>query len=211
MPLYLYEDSKNKVRVPIFFIHIPKCGGTTLEFFFNNLGFKSFLSPKDYRFVRQYLKVPPAHFDMSILEQFFQMDNIYSFAIIRCPYERMLSDFRWAKSKTNNTSYFEKMSFEEFCLDSINKYQKDETYLANHITPQHKFISSNVNKVFKLENGLELAIREVFADVGLVLNGNLSLPKMNQTSKDDMQISSKAKSLIYKFYEEDFKVFGYEK
>ena len=98
-----------------FFIHIPKCGGTTLEYFFENVGFKSFLAPKDYRDVRGFLKVPPAHFDMTILEKLFRMDSMYSFAAVRCPYRRMLSDFKWAKTKTNNTAYFENMSFDEFC------------------------------------------------------------------------------------------------
>lgn len=211
MPLYIYEDDKAKVRVPIFFIHIPKCGGTTLECFFGNVGFKSFLAPKDYRDVRGFLKVPPAHFDMTILEKLFRMDSMYSFAVVRCPYGRMLSDFKWAKTKTNNTAYFENMSFDEFCSDSFNKYMVDNNYLANHITPQSKYIGSNVNKIFHLEDGLETAIKEVFSDNNLKINGNLLLPKINQSNKEAIKIKSKTKDMIYDFYEEDFRNFGFKK
>lgn len=211
MPLYIFEDKKTHVRVPIFFIHIPKCGGTTIEHFFENVGFKSFLAPKDYRSVRGFLKVPPAHFDNEILNQLFFMDRIYSFAVARCPYSRILSDYKWAKTKTNNKHFFEKMSFDEFCSDSFKKYKKDNNYLANHITPQSNYLDSNVNKIFRLEDGLELAIKQVFSDNNLVINDNFLLPKINQSVEESIEIKPSTKDMIYSFYEEDFKNFGYAK
>ena len=103
------------------------------------------------------------------------------------------------------------MSFEEFCVHCFKKYLVNSGYLANHIKPQNQFISKNVNKVFKLERGLEVAIEEVFTDIGVRLNNKLVLKKINATKGEAIQVNQKTKDLIYEFYEEDFKMFGYEK
>jgi len=141
----------------------------------------------------------------------FRLDVIYSFAIVRNPYDRILSDYKWAKTKTNNTQFFQKMSFEEFCVHCFKEYSNNNGYLANHITPQHQFVSKNVNKVFKLESGLEEAIEEVFTDIGVQLNNKLVLKKLNATTDEAIQVNQKTKDSIYEFYEDDFKIFGYEK
>ncbi len=211
MPLYIIKGKNTKVRVPIFFIHIPKCGGTTIEQFFENAGFNSFLAPRDYNRVREFLKVPPAHFDDKILNQLFFMDNLYSFAVVRCPYSRIVSEYKWVKTKTKAASFFEKMSFNEFCSDSFERYKKDNNYLANHIMPQSKYLDSNVDKIFHLEDGLEVAIKQVFSDNNLRINDDLLLPKINQGVEEDIEIKTSTKNMIYNFYEEDFKNFGYTK
>ena len=68
MPLYTISNGATNTEVAFYFIHIPKCGGTTIETLFEQLKFNTFLAPKDYRAVRKYLKLPPAHFDLSLIE-----------------------------------------------------------------------------------------------------------------------------------------------
>ena len=211
MPLYTIRNGATDTAIAVYFIHIPKCGGTTIEGLFEQLKFDTFLAPKDYREVRKYLKLPPTHFDISMIENMFRLDAIYSFAIVRNPYDRILSDYKWAKTRTNNTQFFQKMSFEEFCFHCFKEYSNNSGYLANHITPQHQFVSNNVNKVFKLERGLEAAVEEVFTDIGVQLNQKLVLNKVNATADEAIQVNQKTKDSIYEFYEEDFKIFGYEK
>ena len=65
--------------------------------------------------------------------------------------------------------------------------------------------------MFKLERGLEVAIEEVFSDIGVQLNTKLVLKKLNATTDEAIQVNQKTKDSIYEFYEEDFKIFGYEK
>lgn len=224
MSLYFFLDTKKNIQIPIYFVHIPKCAGTTVEALFEELNFKTFLSPKDYRWVRPYLKVPPTHFDIAMIEKIFVLEKFYSFAIVRNPYQRMLSDYKWAKTirkrsnktewdkiKSNREEFFNKLSFEEFCTFCIKQYHADNNFMANHIMPQHRFISSNINKIFKLEDGLEKAIEEVFADLGLHLSKKLVLPKINASKNEEIEISTKAKQIIYDFYKEDFIKFKYEK
>ena len=211
MPLYTISDSATNTKVAFYFIHIPKCGGTTIETLFEQLKFDTFLAPKDYRAVRKYLKLPPAHYDIALVENLFRLDAIYSFAMVRNPYDRILSDYKWAKTKTNDKQFFQKMSFEEFCVHCFKEYSNNSGYLANHITPQNQFVSKNVNKVFKLERGLEVAIEKVFTDIGVRLSKKLVLKKINATKDEAIQVNQKTKDAIYEFYEEDFKMFGYKK
>ena len=62
-----------------------------------------------------------------------------------------------------------------------------------------------------MEDGLELAIDQVFSDVDIDLNLNFKFPDVNSGSTRDIKMSSYAKELIPEFYEEDFKRFGYER
>lgn len=211
MPLYVFKNKAENIEIPIFFIHIAKCGGTTIKGFFEHLKMDSFLAPKEYYEVKKYLKLPPAHYGITLLESLFLLDKIYTFTLVRNPYERMLSDYKWAKTKNFYNKKFQNMSFEEFCTDCIKQYSIDNNYLDNHITPQHMFISPNVNKVFKFEDGLETAIQQVFLDVGLQLSEKLFLPKLNASGVESLFFSQKAKDLIYEFYAEDFKTFGYQR
>lgn len=211
MPLYTINNSARNIEVAFYFIHIPKCAGTTIETLFEQLKFDTFLTPKDYRAVRKYIKLPPTHFDISLIETMFKLDAIYSFAMVRNPYDRMLSEYKWAKTKAKYAQFFQKMSFEEFCVHCFKEYSNDSRSFNNHITPQHQFVSKNVNKVFKLENGLEEAIEEVFKDIGIQLNKKITLKKLNATTDEVIQVNQKTKDAIYEFYEEDFKIFGYER
>ena len=212
MPLYIYNDTDKDVQIPIYFVHIPKCAGTTVEFLFEKkLNLETFFAPNDYIKVRKYLKIPPVHFDISLIEQIFTLEKLYSFAIVRNPFDRILSDFNWAKTKSTGAEFFKKLSFEEFCSYCFNQYRLDNNFMANHIMPQHKFISSRINKVFKLEDGLENAIEEVFNDLGLKLSNHLNLPKINASKYKKIEINISTKQKIYDFYEEDFIKFNYQK
>tara|TARA_S200000501_G_scaffold278970_1_gene262895 strand:- start:778 stop:1413 length:636 start_codon:yes stop_codon:yes gene_type:complete len=211
MPLYTLNDDAGNLKRAFYFIHIPKCAGTTIENLFEQIKFNTFLAPKDYRAIRQCLKIPPTHFDISLVENIFPLDKLYTFAIVRNPYDRLVSDYNWAITKPNNALFYQKMSFEEFCIHSFVEYSKDGNARDNHIRPQHHFISNNVNKVFKLEDGLDEEIGEVFEDIGVQITKKIVLNKLNASTRPVFEINQTTKDLIYDFYKEDFKTFGYEK
>lgn len=211
LPLYTIRNKAKNLDVAFYFIHIPKCGGTTIEVLFEKLKFTTFLAPKDYREVRHHMNLPPTHYDIALIEKMFRLEKIYSFAIVRNPYDRMLSDYKWAKAKSSARYLFQKMSFEEYCLYCFKQYSDDNNYLANHIRPQHEFVSKNVNKIFKLENGLEAAVKEVFSDLKLRQLDHLVLGKKNASLQEAVTVNQNTRDLIYNFYEKDFKIFGYGK
>ena len=49
MPLYTLTDDAGNLKRAFYFIHIPKCAGTTIEALFEQIKFNTFLAPKDYR------------------------------------------------------------------------------------------------------------------------------------------------------------------
>ena len=142
MPIYQLKDSEKQVT--FFHVHIPKTGGTMLEHFFSSMGLRSFGAGHEYMFVRPYLKSPPNHYDMKILEQLFFFDKLYSFAIIRDPLKRFYSQYQWARSnKCTRSDLFIDMTFEDFVIDSFEKYSSNEYFSNESITNSSKFISKN--------------------------------------------------------------------
>ena len=123
----------------------------------------------------------------------------------------MLSDYNWAKTNSTEAEFFKKLSFEQFCSYCFDQYHLDNNFMSNHIRPQHKFISSDIDKVFRLEDGLENAIEQVFNDLDLQLSNKFTLPKTNISKYENIEINISTKKQIYDFYEEDFIKFNYEK
>ena len=191
------------------FIHIPKTGGTTIEKFFQSIGLKPYGVPENYWFVRQYMRVPPAHFDIKILDTLFSLDKIYSFAVVRDPLDRSISDFKWARSKSPSAEIFKNMGFEEFISYAWDRYKNDEYFLANHIKPQSLFISEKVTKVFRFEDGLEKAVLSVLSSLGLELKIHLKLPTLNKSAGTAPNVSERAKALVRDMYKSDYENFGY--
>tara|TARA_B100000965_G_scaffold400805_1_gene423372 strand:+ start:222 stop:878 length:657 start_codon:yes stop_codon:yes gene_type:complete len=217
MPIYQLQDTKNKEQVSFFHIHIPKTGGTMLENFFSSIGLRSFGAGHEYMFVRHYLKSPPNHYDMKILEQLFFFDKIYSFAITRDPLKRCYSQYQWARSnKCTHSDLFLEMTFEDFVVDSFEKYSSNEYYMANYIKPQHHFISDKVNRIFKVEDGLEKAIKEVFNDLKIRMRfknekEDFKFPYINKSKPYNKDIvNENVIKMIKEFYKEDYEKFGYK-
>ena len=99
MPLYQYR--KNDIEKTFLFIHVPKTGGTAVETFFRGIGLTGYFDPPTYMPVRPYLTVPPAHYDYAVLRRLFNLDELYSFAIVRDPVKRMISQYKWSIEKSS--------------------------------------------------------------------------------------------------------------
>jgi hypothetical protein len=208
MPLYQYRrESEEKTFL---FIHVPKTGGTAIEDYFRNIGLASFYDPQSYRQIRPYLKLPPAHFDYEMCDRLFHLGRFYSFAIVRNPLHRMISEYKWAIHKTNLPDHVKKYSFSEFVEYAQAKYQEDENFLAGHLKPQHRFTGVKISKVFKYERGLSNIIKEVFRDVGLRINGNVSIPVINKSDDVQVKLADRDIGIIKTMYAEDFARFGYQ-
>ena len=207
MPIYqLKKDSKD---ISFLFIHIPKTGGTAIEDYFSSLGLTSYYDPKSYRPIRPYHRIPLAHLDYEMSDKLFNLDVFYSFAIVRNPIQRLISEYRWAIQKSTLPDEVKKYSFSEFIDFAFEEYSKDENFLAGHFKPQRRFVGSKVSKVFKYESGLNTIITDVFRDTGLKISGTISVPIINSSAKLPVKISEPDLALIRKLYADDFSQFGY--
>lgn len=89
------------------FVHIPKCGGTTIENIFNGWH-KWKTNDKLIGENRQHYKLT------QILELNPSCNNYFRFTFIRNPYDRIVSEYHYLKRKFPEKV---KITFKEFCAD----------------------------------------------------------------------------------------------
>lgn len=209
MPFYQYR--KGEMEKTFLFIHVPKTGGTAIETYFRGIGLTGYFDPATYMPVRPYLKVPPAHYDYGVMNRLYNLDRLYSFAVVRHPVRRMVSEYRWALEKSTGAASLAGKSFADYIRLMFEQYRRDENVAAGHFKPQIRFVGDKVSKIFKYEAGLENIIAHVLKDVGLTLEREVKLPVVNSTSQRKVVLSPEDMALIEDFYAEDFQAFGYER
>ena len=208
MPLYQFR--KGEYEMTLLFIHVPKTGGTAIETFFRGIGFTGYFDPPTYMPVRPYLKVPPAHYDYGALNRLFNLKAIYSFAVVRHPVKRMISEYKWAAEKSTGAEALAKMDFGQYLRFMFDNYRRDENVAAGHFKPQVRFVGDKVTKIFKYEAGLDNIVRDVIRDVGLTHDNLPRLPSVNSSSGRTVVPTERDIALIREFYAEDFAAFGYD-
>ena len=190
------------------FIHIPKTAGTSIEQFIRNKG-KNYLELIGVQYNRS-LHHLTAH---EIKKMYpYQFNIYYKFAIIRNPYDRLLSEYYWTPVK--GLGYKSGKTKADFLYNVINIVSKSK-YLDNiyfdHFIPQHMFVYEGknllVDQLFKFES-LDLA--------STVIQKNLDIhepfPVLNKTdSSNRIYWTQRQKEKIYELYKKDFLMFNYEK
>jgi hypothetical protein len=192
------------------FIHVPKTGGMAIEAYFRAIGLVGFFDPLSYMPVRSYLKVPPTHYDYRLLEQVYNLDRLFSFAVVRHPVQRMVSNYKWLIEKSTAPPTISKIGFADYLDFIFDQYAHDENVSSGHIKPQTRFVGGRVSRVFRYEDGLENAISEVLRHLGLELDRDVRLPVINNTAAKEIEPSQKDVERIYEFYKEDFLAFDYK-
>ena len=208
MPLYQYRAMDRETT--FLFIHVPKTGGTAIETHLRSIGLSGYFDPPTYMPVRPYLKVPPAHYDYGYLNRLFDLTALYSFAVVRHPVKRLISEYKWALEKSNRKADLAHMDFSSYIRFMFEEYRRDENMFSGHFKPQIRFVGDKVSKIFKYEAGLDNVVRHVLRDVGLTFNAQVTLPVVNNTSSRKVVPSDSDIDLIAELYAEDFEAFGYE-
>ena len=154
MPYYKNES------INILFIHIPKTGGTNIE---QNLKkkcnqtvfseWKNDLLPSPYNNVslqhQTYMTIYNYKNELNI-----DFENIKTFAIVRNPYDRIISDLFWFKIINKNTS-------PEKVFDLIKNNYLYRDNLDNHNIPQYKFVTNEKNELIEGELQFSFGILKV--------------------------------------------------
>ena len=152
MPIFT-SPCKNK---NILFLHIPKCGGSSVEDFFKLNGFTiDFFSPNTKSYIKHF-KCTPQHMHSSMLEEIFKLKSFdYIFAIVRNPIKRIISEYLWQVSLP-----IAQNGIDDWYKKVRKLYKINNFYADNHLRPASEFIIQNTN-IFKLEKGLDLAIDSI--------------------------------------------------
>jgi hypothetical protein len=151
------------------------------------------------------------------------VENYFSFAVVRNPYARFVSCYEYMRQ---NSGYLWDPEFDTF-LDDLY-HRGPFFYTGEDIVwwPQHRFITVKnfvlVDKIIRFEN-LEEEWLGVISEINKKTPNNFTKPsqylrRINVTSPhrklhDNWQdyYTPESKEKLYKLYQKDFKMFGYEK
>lgn len=209
MPLYHINGKL------VLFIHIPKTGGTSVDFWLRSLG-EPILGSIGQEV--DWLPCVPQHLHAEPLSQLVpHTAPDYAFAIVRHPEHRMVSEF-FHRHKTKKTRRlgrhlrsrpFEQLSeaqmsryFEAWQARCFKKYQRHPFWDSNHVRPQSAFTDWPGLHVFRYEDGLQKVYDAVTQKLGLGATGEV--PRLNSSKKHSLVLTDKAKARIRSFYARDY-------
>ncbi len=189
------------------FVHIPRTGGSWLTYKIRNADPDCRGSGKEVALVHahphryEYVRTGRHGTLQSIYELAdVNLDHYFKFAISRHPYTRFQSAFRYYSNKTA-TSARAGFVNEHQMMDWLEQSGAQK----NHVMPQSRWHDERLDHVFKFEEIEHINISKFIPD----------MPSYNKTSNKIIkttyhELDWDLKERIYKFYKEDFDLFGYK-
>jgi hypothetical protein len=198
----------------LFFIHIPKTGGTSVEnYLYKKYNYKKNIntlfttinqksSVKINKHSLQHMTYQEI-IDSDVLED-YNLNDITFFSIVRNPYDRIVSELFYI-GRINLNSSKEKIEKE------IKFFINDNYLYDNHKLPQYLFLTLNKKlvksiKVLKMETLNDDMYNYGYIDFNEDANKTNRI-KINYQSL----LTNNAKKIIYDYYKKDFELFNYEK
>jgi len=224
MPLF-------KKDTEVLFVHIPKCGGSSIiESFRSQQWQVELLNEPAKNNVPDILPCNPQHYHYELLYHFLNINEIKEkFVIVRNPFHRLISEMVWRLPQWNNKidqngydlifyngleNFFISRGNDFLINENHFKNNKDEylnrkqrLYYDNHLRPQIDFLNEDF-KLFKLEeiDKIKKYLERFNIDKIFDINKTTSKEKPNFYNG----FSTTFKNLYKKLYGEDHKQLGYE-
>ena len=196
------------------FAHIPKCGGTSVETYFNQLGASVAFS--DGKFVSHPAIIPwnissPQHIDAGSLSRLFPNTFFdFAFAVVRNPYSRFLSAFKFQVFRERKID--KSIDINDFINNDLEAAAMGIGLYDNHFKSQSSFLLPQLSyEFFKLENGLRPVKKYIDANF-LGVPVDMRINKKNQGVKPNHKfvMSEQSKNTIRHIYKHDFEKFQYD-
>ena len=194
----------------ILFLHVPKCGGSSIDRLFKDDGYFSTLEMRGLP-PQDCLIASPQHQTCKNLKSMINMESLEDiFIVTRNPYKRIISEFNW---QYRDAEPCDKPDINAWILKSLEQASSDLSYSDNHFRPSVDFIDSGYPcKVFKLEDGIEFVAEYFIREDGST--NKIDMPnekdaKSFTNSISEPNLSPIAIAKINQFYKDDFEAFGY--
>ena len=142
-----------KDKQSVLFLHVPKCGGSSVDRIFKNNGYSAVLEMRGLA-PQDCLIASPQHQTSENLKHMINMNKLDEiFIVVRNPYKRMISEYNW---QFRDVELGEKPEINSWIIESIEKASRDASCADNHFRPSLDFIDTNFPcKIFRLEDGIE--------------------------------------------------------
>lgn len=197
----------SKDGLNIFFAHVPKAGGTSVQEYlirrFGKLQLLDLDRAENGQPRQTGLIMPTAHLSAVDLEDLLPVDLEYSFAVVRDPMTRMLSGYRFQ----TGVSQMSRFSFSTWLRIVIACARIDARSYDNHIRPQVDLVS-NACEVFRLEDGFDDMIAWLDKVSGTSAP-ELEVGHLLKRKRAEIPVSYEDAALIETFYAADYARFGY--
>ncbi len=212
-------------RSRLIHIHIPKTAGTAIEGFFHSIG--DMVWGKESWLGEEHLHRRWYEFQHLSLSELFsftrEFTEFHSFAVVRNPYSRLVSEFHWRRSSlgTKDAPLLSFDSFEDLvwaipleidtqwpgCLKSASKQQ---TNFLIHVRPQHQYVCTTtglqvVKELLRFER-LKQDFNELLGRYGLHTDRIRTPPEKNFAEYFTREMLGRANSI----YAKDFSLGAYE-
>lgn len=201
----------------IIYIHVPKTGGLSVEKILVDMyGFKHFTfeSRDKYEFIknpRGKLGIFRYILKYSRESKIYDLKSFFKFALIRDPYSRGISAFRFLYGNCRRLNILFPNNLEDF----YERCKVDDYFYLHFLLTQHDVLADengevNFDYIGRFENFQE-DLEEVLFDILKFPRKNISSVHVNKSNPDSIDFNqNEMKSLIELVCKTDFEFFGYE-
>lgn len=191
----------------IFFAHVPKTGGTSVEdYLIRRFGPAALLGRNDHAAARGTSLITSAgHLSALDLSEVLPPNLDWCFTVVRDPVKRMISEYKFQRGYSRLT----RLSFSFWLRVVISAARRDPRVYDNHIRPQVDLLPEGT-EVFRLEDGLDRVI-ERLDDVLEQKEPDLEMGHLLKKPSDPVPMTREDLRLIVDYYSEDYERLGYPK
>lgn len=207
MPIF---KASNKV---IYFAHVPKCGGSSVEEYLKvRFGSLAFIDQDYYSLPssQRWTNSSAQHISIDALERLFPSGFFdASFAVVRHPVDRLVSAYHHLRDNLKTLDQSD--VFSNWLADFEQALKNNPLIYDGHVRPMAVMVPTNA-MVFRLEDGLDQVVSYLDELVGAraetirmkrLLVRNTSIPKVVPSENDI--------ATIERIYARDFERFGYDR
>ena len=178
------------------FFHIPKCGGTSISEILPNKEKVRLIEHTHLDYVNTKLV-----FEENNELDWFNRAN--KFAIVRNPYDRAVSLYRYIQEHKDHHLYYRLIShdFNQFCYFLKNLGDESITSCYEHLSDDNGFIDDSI-KIFKLEE-----INDNLEEISDIIGSKVTQIPILNTSSYYYERTEESNMLIRDIFLQDFDMF----
>jgi hypothetical protein len=189
------------------FIHIPKCGGTTIERHFKIMGKGNFYGDNSQI---NGMTFSPQHYTYKMLNEKVNLSDYYTFSFVRNPYDRIISEYFWNQNKSFGRIK-KSDDYKDFIFWFKNYYKNIN---ADHKLPQYKFICDDEDKILVDTLGRVENFEEDFLNIIFKITNEkpeLEFKKPNNKTEKFRKpfLTDEVINAVNQIYQKDFEIFNY--